>query len=89
VEHYLFFSRTPPEKTFAVLNSRPTIAGETEPFLTLARPLEMTRALWEDTRVPPEISAESLSGAPDNPAFDVGTWAAFRFIFRVTSPTTS
>ncbi|MEG3436641.1 caspase family protein [Pannus brasiliensis CCIBt3594] len=82
VEHYVILSRKPLEKTLVTLNSAPTVAGTSESFFPLREPLEVTRALWEDTRSATEVTTDTAAGAIDNAVFDVGTWAAFRFIYR-------
>jgi Caspase domain len=83
VENYVILSRQPFEKTFVVLKNTQTLAPPPEQFLILTEPLDVARALWEDMRVAPEVKSDSSSNQVEEYAFDVGTWTAMGFLYRV------
>lgn len=82
-ETHLIFSKASFAQTLAALQNGMQPTGEQEYIGTLANPLEVAQAIFQDLHNASAVKIEPSSATADTYNLDVNTWASFNFVFKI------
>lgn len=82
-ETHLIFSTASFTQTLAALQSGLQSRGEQGYIGTLANPLEVAQAIFQDLHNASAVKIEPISSTADTYNLDVNTWASFNFIYQI------
>jgi len=82
-ETHLIFSKGSFAQTLAALQNGMQLTGEQAYIGTLANPLEVAQAIFQDLHNASAVKIEPSNATADTYNLDVNTWASFNFIYQI------
>jgi len=82
-ETHLIFSKASFAQTLAALQNGMQLTSEQTYIGTLANPLEVAQAIFQDLHNASAVKIESSNATADTYNLDVNTWASFNFIYQI------